>query len=60
MLVKRWVPEDLQERLWEHTRRIREEREHHRANLMLEEERRDLQLRRIKPLRKKSEGVEKR
>ena len=26
MLVKCWVPEELQERLWDHTRRVREEK----------------------------------
>ncbi len=46
MLVKCWVPEALQEQLWEHTRRLREEREIVASRLELErlaEERRAAQ-----------------
>ncbi|KAI9786724.1 MAG: hypothetical protein M1816_007865 [Peltula sp. TS41687] len=38
VLVKRWVPEQLQERLREHTRQIRKAREIHHRKLLFEEE----------------------
>ncbi|KAI9782655.1 MAG: hypothetical protein M1816_001726 [Peltula sp. TS41687] len=44
VLIKRWVPEYLQERLWEHTRRIRQERQFHQRKLMLEEDKARLEI----------------
>ncbi|KAI9790280.1 MAG: hypothetical protein M1816_005305 [Peltula sp. TS41687] len=58
VLVKRWVPEYLQERLWEHTRRIREERQFHQRKLMLEEDMARLEIvRKKKVVRARSPGL---